>query len=174
MPFPREGVPVPESVNRLVAEIDRLIDEELAHGPYDDDIGQADCALCGGDWHGTQALADTAREHGRIPDCPGAYATDAQREEWLALAPTRRSAPAATACDRALRVTARTVLEIEGLEDHGFCASSTLDLEDHDFYESCGSDSCDCDGVSDLPSPDRAARDSMRRSRAICVIPLDF
>jgi hypothetical protein len=77
-------MPVTDPIDRLVAEIDKLVDEELARGPYDDDVGQADCALCGGDWHGAPADADTAGEHRRIPDCPGAFASDAQREQWLA------------------------------------------------------------------------------------------
>ena len=74
---------MPDAVDLLVADIDELIDDALARGECDG-VGQADCALCGGDWHGAPADADTAREHRRIPHCPGASATDAQREQWLA------------------------------------------------------------------------------------------
>jgi hypothetical protein len=77
-------MPATDPIDRLVGEIDKLVDEELARGPCDDDVAQADCPLCGGDWHGAPAHADTAGEHGRIPDCPGAFASDAHREQWTA------------------------------------------------------------------------------------------
>ena len=60
-----------DPIDRLVAEIDKLIDEELARGPRDGEVGQAICALCGGDWHGAPADADTAGEHRRTANCPG-------------------------------------------------------------------------------------------------------
>lgn len=73
---------MPDQLNRLINVIDQLIDEELADGPRDGDIGQTCCQLCGGEWHGATADPGNAREHGRIPYCPGALATDAQRAEW--------------------------------------------------------------------------------------------
>ena len=146
-------MPVSDPRDRLVAEIDRLVDEEFARGPCDDDVGQADCALCGGDWHGAPAHADTAREHGRIPDCPGAFASGAQREQWLASDAVK--------------------LDLEDLED-------LEDLDDFDdaeeLCERCGRhcSGCDCDNPTDPSSPSRAPRDSTPPRRPVCSIPLDF
>ena len=143
-------MPVTDPIDRLVAKIDKLVDEELARGPCDDDVSQAACALCGGDWHGAPAHADTAREHGRIPDCPGAFASGAQREQWLASDAVK--------------------LDLEDLED----------LDDFDDAEElcvrCGRhcSGCDCDNPTDPSSPSRALRDSTPPRRPVCSIPLDF
>jgi len=62
-----------EKLDDLIEVIDRLIDDELARGPRYDNAGQPRCELCNGDWHGL----------GRTEGCPGAFATDGQRDAWL-------------------------------------------------------------------------------------------
>ena len=61
---------------RVIDEIDQLVNESLAR-PITDDYNnpwQARCELCHGEWHG---LA------GEYNECPGAYATDEEREQYL-------------------------------------------------------------------------------------------
>lgn len=62
---------------RVLDAIDELVEESLAR-PISDDYSlpwRERCELCGGDWHG---LPDT--DFG----CPGAFATDEQREAFAA------------------------------------------------------------------------------------------
>jgi hypothetical protein len=72
-----------QELDRLIVAIDELIDDELARGEQYGDIGQPVCELCGGDWHGGSADNESTSGYGRKPRCPGAFATDAQRERWL-------------------------------------------------------------------------------------------
>ena len=63
----------------VIDVIDELVDESLAPGPVDDySVNRYDrCDLCRNDWHGLPSGG-----------CPGAYATEAEVEEY-------RSAPSA-------------------------------------------------------------------------------
>ncbi|MGC2378815.1 MAG: hypothetical protein WA622_17025 [Mycobacterium sp.] len=119
-----------DPIDRLVAEIDKLIDEELARGPRDGEVGQAICALCGGDWHGAPADADTAGEHRRTANCPGAFATAEQREHWLR--PRHRREP--LGCGKSAWTTDRASLDgielnvyVEGLRQLGCGALLSAD-----------------------------------------------
>lgn len=67
-------------------EIDRLVDRQLVRGNRDctRSVGQPFCELCGGQWHGAPGDHDPDWEaNGRMRGCPGAFATDEQRERWL-------------------------------------------------------------------------------------------
>ncbi|SKU62251.1 Uncharacterised protein [Mycobacteroides abscessus subsp. massiliense] len=80
--------------NRVIDQIDALVDEQMAGGEYAA-ISRAEavvtgvdrCALCGGDWHGSpwagvdhNHLGEYDRHnHGRSMGCPGAFATGPQR-----------------------------------------------------------------------------------------------
>jgi hypothetical protein len=125
---------VTDPIDRLVAEIDKLIDEELARGPRDGDVGQAICALCGGDWHGAPADADTACEHHRTETCPGAFATAEEREHWRR--PRHRRDPRGSG--KSAWTTDRASLDGIELDDYGKWL----------FQLGCGAllsaDRCDC------------------------------
>jgi hypothetical protein len=92
--------------------IDQLVNEQLEQesSGYDHNINQDRCALCGGDWHGTAAPDEagpaTGLDRQRIPDCPGALATDEQRGQWK----TRRQH-----LHRDRAVTGRTVVTVPSL-----------------------------------------------------------
>ena len=134
---------VTDSVERLVAEIDKLVDEELALGPCDDDVGQADCTLCGGDWHGVPADADSAAEHGRIPECPGAFASDAERAQW-------------SAREQSLALDATVELDLADLEDTPESRARPV----HCLCGSCGGrrGGRDCNSLTDSDLCSRAQR----------------
>jgi hypothetical protein len=79
----RRGVTVQTRLSRLIDAIDQLVDEQLARGETGYDLGQDRCELCGGPWHGAPSQSPTEREDLlRRPRCPGAFADDAQREQW--------------------------------------------------------------------------------------------
>jgi hypothetical protein len=64
--------------------IDQLVEEQLARGNRDctTSVGQPMCDVCRGDWHGA-AIDDWHALGGfRICGCPGAFATDEQRQLW--------------------------------------------------------------------------------------------
>ena len=67
-------------------EIDDLVDASLAACRQDNYMAPfpESCELCGFQWHGTTGtgMYDGCGSTGEA-GCPGAYATDEQREEWL-------------------------------------------------------------------------------------------
>jgi len=143
-------------IDRLIGVIDQLIDEGLAGGERDGDIGHAVCNLCGGDWHGTLADATTAGEYHRTANCPGAFATAEQRVHWLR---THQDPVTLNDYVDALReLGCGALLGADSCEVCGDCPWACA-LQEHELH--CG--------TAPLPPPLRAPR-TRRTRRPICVL----
>jgi hypothetical protein len=69
-------------LDRVIDAINQLVDEELARGEPYGDLEQDRCELCGGPWHGAPTHFSAGVEDLSHPGCPGAFASDTQREQW--------------------------------------------------------------------------------------------
>lgn len=129
---------------RVLDDIDALIDQQLQHGPTDDynKPWTQRCDICGWLWHGLPGDL----ENGGALGCPGAYATEQQREKWLQHFPAGQAIEATpyARCITVLEQIYQTLRDLRVLPDTQRCMQCQRNLDSSQVFHQPHTDNWWC------------------------------